>query len=69
MDKIMVQRKDGIMYEKSQRYNTEHYDCVVNFRYKLEQTKKLKDFAHSQGMGYQALIRQILDDYIETEIY
>jgi len=68
MSKITIQRKDGIMYEKSQTYNTTHYDFAITFRYKLEQINKLKSIADRQGIKYQTLIKNILDDYIDKEL-
>lgn len=66
MNKQKIIRKDGIEYERKPK--TKDYNCFINLRYSKEQVEKLKELANNLGVKYQALIKNVLDEYIKKEI-
>lgn len=64
-EKIYIERKDGIKYYR--RPNFKNYDTNLNIRIASETIEKLKEIANEKGIKYNALIREILENYIENK--
>ena len=65
MDKVKIERKDGIVYERKKR--EKKCDTYLNFRVSTELFNKYKELANERGIKRDALIKQILQDYIDKE--
>lgn len=63
--KVMITRKDGIVYERKSRKDI--YDVKINLRYFKDKLETLKEIANKKNTKFQPLIRSILDKYIEEE--
>lgn len=62
--KQIIHRKDGIIYEREVKVN--NFDCHLNIKYFLKKRNKLKEIAKIKGTDYNKLVREILDNYIDT---
>lgn len=62
-EKMYIERKDGIKYYR--RPNIKNYDSNLNIRIEKEKIEKLKEIANKKGVKYNALIREIIEDYID----
>ena len=60
-----VTRSDGITYER--RTKTGQYDTKIQIRLTTEQVDKLKEYAEKENLKYTALIRELIEDFIERE--
>ena len=63
--KQQIARKDGINYERKSK--TKNYDSVINIRIAKETVEDLKKIANNQGVKYNTMVREILEDYVERE--
>ena len=60
-----ITRKDGINYERKSK--TRNYDSVINVRVSRETLEQLKQIAEKLGIKYNAIIREVLEDFVEKE--
>ena len=60
-----VTRSDGIVYER--RTKEGQYDTKIQIRLTSEQVDKLKAYAEKENIKYTALIRELIEDFIERE--
>ena len=65
MEKSLIKRSDGIEYYRKVKLN--NFDCNLNIKYHKEKIDKLKEIAKSKGTNYNAMVRQVLDDFIKKE--
>ena len=61
----MITRSDGIVYER--RTKTGQYDTKIQIRLATEDVEKLKEYAEKENLKYTALIRELIEDFIERE--
>lgn len=60
-----ITRSDGITYER--RTKEGQYDAKIQIRLASEQVDKLKAYAEKENIKYTALIREMIEDFIERE--
>lgn len=60
-----ITRKDGIVYERKNK--TRNYDSVINIRISKETVEDLKKIANNQGVKYNTMVREIIEDFVEKE--
>lgn len=60
-----ITRSDGITYER--RIKEGQYDTKIQIRLSSEQIEKLKEYAEKENLKYTALIRELIEDFIERE--
>jgi len=60
---MLVKRKDGIEYYRRKK---EILNIKVNIRISENTLNELKEIAQKKGIKYNALIRNVLENYIET---
>lgn len=60
-----ITRSDGIVYER--RTKEGQYDAKIQIRLSSEQIEKLKEYAEKENLKYTALIRELIEDFIERE--
>lgn len=58
-------RSDGITYER--RTKEAQYDAKIQIRLSSEQIEELKQYAKKENLKYTALIRELIEDFIERE--
>lgn len=63
-EKIFVERPDGIKYYRRAKNNTVGYDKNINIRVSNDLILDIKEIADKKGVKYNALIREIIEDYI-----
>lgn len=63
-DMIYIERKDGIKYYRKSKYKEETCDSHLNIRIKGDTLNSIKEIASRKNVKYQALIKEILDNYI-----
>lgn len=64
MEKELITRKDGIVYERKKKNC--NLDYRLNLKINKEKVDKLKEIANIKGKKYQPLIREIIDEYIKN---
>ena len=62
-DFMLIKRKDGIEYYRKKR---EILNIKVNIRINENTLNELKEIAEKKGIKYNALIRNVLENYIEN---
>ena len=65
MDKQTIERCDGVIYER--RTKKGQYDTKIQIRLATEDIEKLKEYAEKENLKYTALIRELIEDFIERE--
>lgn len=60
-----ITRSDGITYER--RNKKAQYDTKIQIRLATEDIEKLKQYAEKENLKYTALIREMIEDFIERE--
>lgn len=60
-----ITRSDGITYER--RTKEGQYDTKIQIRLATKQVDKLKEYAEKENIKYTALIRELIEDFIERE--
>ena len=60
-----ITRKDGITYQRKKRNN--NFDCHLNIKYYKNKIDKLKLIADKKNIKYNAMIRDLLEEFIEKE--
>ena len=60
-----ITRSDGITYER--RTKEGQYDTKIQIRLATEDIEKLKQYAQKENLKYSALIRELIEDFIERE--
>ena len=60
-----IKRCDGVIYER--RTKEGQYDTKIQIRLASEQVDKLKAYAEKENIKYTALIRELIEDFIERE--
>ena len=65
MEKELIKRKDGIEYYRKIRNN--NFDCHLNIKYHRDRIEKLKEIAKKKNTNYNAMVRQVLEDFIKKE--
>lgn len=60
-----ITRSDGIVYER--RNKKAQYDTKIQIRLSTEDIEKLKEYAQKENLKYTALIRELIEDFIERE--
>ena len=63
--KQTITRSDGVIYER--RTKEAQYDTKVQIRLATEDIEKLKEYAKKENLKYTALIRELIEDFIERE--
>lgn len=63
MNKELITRKDGIVYERKKRELK--YDSNLHLKYSKNNIEKLKRIAKKEGKKYQTMVKEILDDFIK----
>lgn len=64
-DMIYIERKDGIKYYRKSKYKDEVCDTNINVRINKEKLEMFKKIALEKNIKYQALVKKMIDDYIE----
>lgn len=62
-DLMLIKRKDGIEYYRRKK---ETLNIRINIRISENTLNELKEIAEKKGIKYNALIRNVLENYIET---
>jgi len=62
-DLMFIKRKDGIEYYRRKK---ETLNIRINIRISENTLNELKEIAEKKGIKYNALIRNVLENYIET---
>ena len=62
-DLMLIKRKDGIEYYRRKK---ETLNIKVNIRISENTLNELKEIAEKKGIKYNALIRNVLENYIEN---
>jgi hypothetical protein len=60
-----ITRKDGITYQRKKRNN--NFDCHLNIKYFKYKIDKLKSIADKKNVKYNAMIRDLLEEFIQKE--
>ena len=60
-----ITRSDGIIYER--RTKKGQYDTKIQIRLATDDLEKLKLYAKKENLKYTALIRELIEDFIERE--
>ena len=60
-----ITRSDGIIYER--RTKKGQYDTKIQIRLATDDLEKLKLYAEKENIKYTALIREMIEDFIERE--
>lgn len=60
-----ISRKDGIVYERKNKIR--NYDSNINIRVSRETLEELKKIAAKLGVKYNAMVRGIIEDFVEKE--
>lgn len=60
-----ITRSDGITYER--RTKEGQYDTKIQIRLATNDIEKLKQYAEKENLKYSALIRELIEDFIERE--
>lgn len=63
----IITRKDGIVYERRKR--EKNCDCAITLKFNSKKREMLKELAEKKHINYQALIKNVLYDYIEENYY
>ena len=63
--KQTITRIDGITYER--RTKGKQYDTKTNIRLSSEDLEKLRSYAKKENIKYTALMRELIEDFIERE--
>lgn len=63
MNKELITRKDGIVYERKRK--TKNLECMLNLRFTKKEIDKMKKIAKKEGKKYQTMVREIICDFIE----
>ncbi len=61
-----ITRSDGITYTRKIKEN--NFDCHLNIKFNKDKIEELKTIASRKGIKYNALIRNILYDYIDKNL-
>lgn len=64
-EKICVERKDGIKYYRKAKNKDNIYDKKLGLRVSQDLIDNIRKIAENKGIGYNTLIRQIIENYIE----
>lgn len=62
-----ITRRDGIIYTRKKKLVKE-YNEKLNIRIKGESLNKLKEIAEKKQIHYSDIIRNLIDNYIESEV-
>lgn len=62
-DLMLIKRKDGIEYYRRKK---ETLNIRINIRISENTLNELKEIAEKKGIKYNALIRNVLEEYIEN---
>lgn len=60
-----IVRKDGIVYKRRKKDN--NFDSRLNIKIHKETIDKIKKIANEKDIKYNALIRNLIEEYIETQ--
>lgn len=60
-----ITRSDGIVYER--RTKEGQYNTKIQVRLATQDIEKLKEYAEKENLKYTALIRELIEDFIERE--
>ena len=63
--KQTITRSDGVIYER--RTKKGQYDTKIQIRLATDDVEKLKVYAERENIKYTALIRELIEDFIERE--
>ena len=64
--KQIITTKNGTTYERKAK--EKKYDIMLWTRYNSEKAKKLEEISKKQGVSLSILIRNIIDEYLESEV-
>lgn len=62
-DLMLIKRKDGIEYYRRKK---ETLNIRINIRISENTLNELKEIAEKKGIKYNALIRNVLEEYVEN---
>lgn len=60
-----ITRSDGIIYER--RTKEKQYDANIHIRISKNDLDELKKIAEKENVKYNALIRELIEDFIERQ--
>lgn len=63
--KQTITRSDGVIYER--RTKKGQYDTKIQIRLATDDVEKIKVYAEKENIKYTALIRELIEDFIERE--
>lgn len=66
MEKKVLIKRNGTEYYRKKR--EVKYNKTISFRYEEEKLDKYKQLSDKKGIKYQTLMKQVLNNYLESEV-
>lgn len=66
MEKKVLIKRNGTEYYRKKR--EVKYNKTISFRYEEEKIDKYKQLSDKKGIKYQTLMKQVLNNYLESEV-
>lgn len=64
-EKLLIKRNGKEYYRKKREVK---YNKTISFRYEEEKLDKYKQLSDKKGIKYQTLMKQVLNNYLESEV-
>lgn len=64
-EKVLIKRNGTEYYRKKREIK---YNKTISFRYEEEKLDKYKQLSDKKGIKYQTLMKQVLNNYLESEV-
>ena len=64
-EKVLIKRNGKEYYRKKREVK---YNKTISFRYEEEKLDKYKQLSEKKGIKYQTLMKQVLNNYLESEV-
>lgn len=64
-EKVLIKRNGTEYYRKKREVK---YNKTISFRYEEEKLDKYKQLSDKKGIKYQTLMKQVLNNYLESEV-
>ena len=63
-EKVLIKRNGTEYYRKKREVK---YNKTISFRYEEEKLDKYKQLSEEKGIKYQTLMKQVLNNYLESK--
>ena len=64
-EKVLIKRNGTEYYRKKREVK---YNKTISFRYEEEKLDKYKQLSDKKGIKYQTVMKQVLNNYLESEV-